>query len=147
MQIDADLAEPTRGAASRGAESRSTARAPADEWRATDSRAMTGAGMLAKHSVDFVLALFGVIALLPVFALVAVLIKLDSPGPVFFRQKRAGRYGKLFEIYKFRTMVQGAYLMVSRLTIKRDPRITRLGQLLRWSKIDELPQLFNVVRG
>jgi len=76
-----------------------------------------------------------------------VLIKLDSPGPVFFRQKRAGRHGRLFEIFKFRTMVQGAYHMGSRLTVKRDPRITRLGQLLRWSKIDELPQLFNVLRG
>ncbi|HLY12627.1 MAG TPA: sugar transferase, partial [Planctomycetota bacterium] len=66
---------------------------------------------------------------------------------VFFRQKRAGRNGRLFEIYKFRTMVQGAYLMGSRLTVKRDPRITRLGRFLRWSKIDELPQLFNVLRG
>jgi lipopolysaccharide/colanic/teichoic acid biosynthesis glycosyltransferase len=110
-------------------------------------RGMTRVGMTAKFCVDFILALGGVIALLPVFLLVAVVIKLDSPGPVFFRQKRAGREGKLFEIFKFRTMVQGAYLMGSRLTVKRDPRITRLGQLLRWSKIDELPQLFNVLRG
>src|SRR5262245_20602220 len=80
-------------------------------------RAMTPAGMLAKHSVDFVIALIGVLCLLPVLALVAVLIKLDSPGPVFFRQRRAGRNGKLFEIFKFRTMVPGAYLMGSRLTV------------------------------
>jgi lipopolysaccharide/colanic/teichoic acid biosynthesis glycosyltransferase len=113
----------------------------------TSRRAMTPAGLAAKHTVDFLLALLGVIALLPVFLLVAVLIKLDSPGPVFFRQQRAGRNGRLFEIFKFRTMVQGAYLMGSRLTVKRDPRITRLGRLLRWSKIDELPQLFNVLRG
>jgi len=110
-------------------------------------RAMTTAGMFAKHSVDFILALLGVICLMPVFLLVAVLIKLDSPGPVFFRQRRVGRGGGFFEILKFRTMVQGAYRMGSRLTVKRDPRITRLGKLLRWSKIDELPQLFNVLRG
>jgi lipopolysaccharide/colanic/teichoic acid biosynthesis glycosyltransferase len=111
------------------------------------SRGMTPAGVLAKHCVDFLLALAGVMCLLPLFATVAVLIKLDSRGPVFFRQTRVGRDGKLFAIFKFRTMVQGAYLMGSRLTVKRDPRITRLGQLLRWSKIDELPQLFNVLRG
>src|SRR5262249_15686477 len=64
----------------------------------------------------------------------------------FFRQQRAGRRGKLFAIFKFRTMVHGAYQMGSRLTVKRDPRITRLGKFLRWSKIDELPQLFNVFR-
>jgi len=110
-------------------------------------RAMTPAGTVAKHCVDFALALGGVLCLLPVFILLAVLIKLDSPGPVFFRQKRAGRNGKLFEIFKFRTMVQGAYLMGSRLTVKRDPRITRLGRFLRWSKLDELPQLFNVLLG
>lgn len=108
---------------------------------------MTRFGVLAKHSVDFVLALLGVLCVLPVLILVAICVKLDSPGPVFFRQKRVGRKGKLFEIVKFRTMVQGAYSMGSRLTVKRDPRITRLGKLLRWSKIDELPQLFNVLRG
>jgi len=113
----------------------------------TGGHAMTRAGLTAKHTVDFLLALLGVVGLLPGFMLVAVLIKLDSPGPVLFRQKRAGRGGRLFEILKFRTMVQGAYLMGSRLTVKRDPRITRLGELLRWSKIDELPQLFNVLRG
>src|SRR5690242_5976261 len=129
MHIDVDLAE---------------AAAPAAESASGSQRAMTPAGMVAKHCVDFELALCGVICLLPVIGTVAVLIKLDSPGPVFFRQKRAGRNGRLFEIFKFRTMVQGAYLMGSRLTVKRDPRITRLGRFLRWSKIDELPQLFNV---
>jgi lipopolysaccharide/colanic/teichoic acid biosynthesis glycosyltransferase len=136
MHIDADLAEA------------STTPVPAAVvTEAVGRRAMTPAGILAKHCVDFVLALCGVICLLPVIGLVATFIKLDSPGPVFFRQKRAGRNGKLFEIFKFRTMVQGAYLMGSRLTVKRDPRITRLGRFLRWSKIDELPQLFNVLRG
>jgi len=112
-----------------------------------DRRAYTRLGMAAKHTVDFVLALLGVVSVLPVLILVAVCIKLDSPGPVFFRQKRVGRGGMPFQILKFRTMVDGAYQMGSRLTVKRDPRITRLGKLLRWSKIDELPQLFNVLRG
>jgi lipopolysaccharide/colanic/teichoic acid biosynthesis glycosyltransferase len=138
MQIDAELAEDSANVA------RDDAGSAVSEPR---QRTMTPAGMLAKHCVDFCLAALWVTAFLPVFMLVAILIKLDSPGPVFFRQKRAGRNGKLFEIYKFRTMVQGAYMMGSRLTVKRDPRITRLGQLLRWSKIDELPQLFNVIRG
>lgn len=103
--------------------------------------------LAAKHAFDFLLALFGTICVAPVLALVAILIKLDSPGPVFFRQRRVGQGGKPFHIFKFRTMVDGAYLMGSRLTTKRDPRITRLGAILRWSKVDELPQLFNVLRG
>ncbi len=104
-------------------------------------------GRRAKRGLDFVLALIGLILLSPLFAIVAVLIKLDSPGPVFFRQRRVGLGGELFRIFKFRTMVQGAYQMGSRLTVKRDPRITRLGKFLRWSKIDELPQLINVLKG
>lgn len=110
-------------------------------------RAITPLGEVAKHTVDFVLVLIGVTLLLPLLAVVAALIKLDSPGPVFFRQRRAGRNGTFFRIFKFRTMVDGAYMMGSRLTTKRDPRITRVGQYLRWTKLDELPQLFNVLRG
>lgn len=136
MHIDVNLAECS-----------STTAPPVAAIGAGGSRAITPAGLLAKHSVDFMLALLGVICLLPLIGLVAVFIKLDSPGPVFFKQKRAGRHGILFEIFKFRTMVQGAYMMGSRLTVKRDPRITRLGRFMRWSKIDELPQLFNVLRG
>jgi len=100
-----------------------------------------------KRTVDLTLALGGLFFLLPLFALVAALIKLDSTGPVFFRQRRVGRNGDPFEIFKFRTMVVGAYQMGSRLTTKRDPRVTRVGQLLRWFKIDELPQLINVLKG
>jgi lipopolysaccharide/colanic/teichoic acid biosynthesis glycosyltransferase len=108
---------------------------------------MSPLGRRAKRALDIVLALIGLAILSPLFAVVAVLIKLDSPGPVFFRQRRVGLGGRLFRIYKFRTMVQGAYQMGSRLTVKRDPRITRLGKFLRWSKIDELPQLINVLKG
>lgn len=114
---------------------------------AEPSRAITPVGELAKHCLDFALALGGVICLLPLLIAVAVLIKFDTPGPVFFRQKRVGRHGRTFLIFKFRTMVDGAYLMGSRLTVKRDPRVTRLGKFLRWSKLDELPQLFNVLSG
>lgn len=136
MQIDGDLV------------SRPSDVAPPEAAFAVEERRhMTRFGLAAKHTVDFVLALCGVICVLPVLILVAFCIKLDSPGPVFFRQKRVGRDGRLFDIYKFRTMVHGAYAMGSRLTVKRDPRITRLGKLLRWSKLDELPQLFNVLRG
>ena len=71
----------------------------------------------------------------------------DSTGPVFFRQVRVGLNGHTFRIVKFRSMVQDAYKMGSRLTTKRDPRVTRVGQILRWFKIDELPQLINVVKG
>ncbi|MFI5396472.1 MAG: sugar transferase [Candidatus Binatia bacterium] len=138
MQTDAEIAERTPRVAD---DANATGRAD------QGGRAMTPGGMVSKHCIDFVLALIGVICMLPLLALVALLIKLDSPGPVCFRQKRVGRNGKLFEIFKFRTMVEGAYLMGSRLTVKRDPRITDLGRVLRWSKIDELPQLFNVLRG
>jgi len=142
MQIDANLGE----------RARPITEAPVAPQEAAlrvsrGGRLMTPAGEFAKYTLDFVLALCGVVCLLPVFSFVAIAIRLDSPGPIFFRQKRAGRDGKLFDIFKFRTMVQGAYLMGSRLTVKRDPRITRLGRLLRWSKMDELPQLLNVLRG
>jgi len=102
---------------------------------------------MAKRVLDFTLALVGLIVLAPLFAVIAVLIRLDSKGPVFFRQTRVGRGGKSFRIFKFRTMVDGAYQMGSRLTVRRDPRVTRVGQVLRWFKIDELPQLINVLRG
>ena len=92
-------------------------------------QAMTSAGLAAKHLVDFTLALIGVICLAPLLLLIGILIKLDSPGPVFFRQRRAGVGGTMFGIFKFRTMVDGAYQMGSRLTVKRDPRNTRLGRL------------------
>lgn len=102
---------------------------------------------MLKRTIDFALALIGILLLLPLFVLVAIAIRLDSKGPVFFKQRRIGRDGVPFEIFKFRTMVQGAYAMGSRLTVKRDPRITRVGQILRWFKIDELPQLINVLWG
>ena len=102
---------------------------------------------MLKRLVDFLIAAGGLLVLLPFLLLVALLIKLDSTGPVFFRQERVGLKGHTFRIFKFRSMVNGAYKMGSRLTTKRDPRVTRVGQILRWFKIDELPQLINVLVG
>jgi lipopolysaccharide/colanic/teichoic acid biosynthesis glycosyltransferase len=100
-----------------------------------------------KRLLDIVVAVLGLLLLLPFLVVVAILVKLDSSGPVFFRQVRIGLNGREFRIFKFRTMVDGAYKMGSRLTTKRDPRVTAVGQILRWFKIDELPQLINVLIG
>ncbi|HWP58326.1 MAG TPA: sugar transferase [Candidatus Acidoferrales bacterium] len=100
-----------------------------------------------KRAFDIVASLAGLIALAPLFAVVAVLIKLDSPGPVFFRQERIGKRFRPFLIYKFRTMVKEAPQRGLAITVGEDPRITRLGRILRRTKIDELPQLWNVLKG
>lgn len=102
---------------------------------------------MAKRIFDFVCAALGLVILLPLFGLVALAIKLDSPGPVFYRGERVGRGGKPFRIFKFRTMVINAAQQGPRITTRDDTRITRVGRLLRKYKIDELPQLFNVLRG
>lgn len=100
-----------------------------------------------KRAFDLAAATFALVVFAPVFALVAFLIKVGSPGPVFFRQERTGRGGKPFFIYKFRTMVKDAPEFGPDLTGAGDPRITRIGHILRVTKLDELPNLFNVVRG
>lgn len=99
-----------------------------------------------KRCFDFVLSLIGLIALLPVFIVVAWVIKKDG-GPAFYRQQRVGKYGTLFNIYKFRSMVIDADKIGAKVTASHDSRITRIGRLLRKTKIDELPQLFNVLTG
>jgi lipopolysaccharide/colanic/teichoic acid biosynthesis glycosyltransferase len=100
-----------------------------------------------KRCFDFMVSAVGLVFLLPVLGIVAVLIKLDSKGPVFFRQERMGRGFRPFWIYKFRTMVVNAPSLGALLTSGEDPRITRVGRLLRKTKVDELPQLFNVMMG
>lgn len=89
----------------------------------------------------------GLVILLPFFLLVALWIKLDSPGPVFFRQLRIGLYGKPFKIYKFRTMIADSESKGPRVTSGGDTRVTRAGRFLRQYKLDELPQLMNVFIG
>ncbi|WP_018086021.1 sugar transferase [Desulfurispora thermophila] len=103
--------------------------------------------MLAKRVFDLVCTIPGLLLLLPVFAVIALFIKLDSPGPVFFRQERVGRGGRPFRIYKFRTMVADAEKLGRQITVGCDSRITRVGAFLRHYKLDELPQLINVLKG
>ena len=100
-----------------------------------------------KRIFDVVIAFFGLLVFSPLLAVVAVLIKLDSGGPVFFRQERIGRRFKSFCIYKFRTMVKDAQERGGVITSGEDARNTRIGRILRKAKIDELPQLFNVLKG
>src|SRR5215813_3343835 len=108
---------------------------------------MEPAGFLMKRMFDIVVSLIGLICLLPLLLLAAVLIKLDSTGPVFFRQTRMGTRFRPFNILKFRTMVQNSSTRGQAITVGDDPRITRVGWFLRKTKIDELPQLINVLRG
>jgi len=102
---------------------------------------------MLKRLFDLVLAAAGLLLLSPLLLGIALWIKLDSPGPVFFRQQRVGRFGALFRIHKFRSMSDGAPLAGSQLTVGADPRITRAGQVLRRTKLDELPQLIDVLAG
>ena len=100
-----------------------------------------------KRVLDFLLSAAGLILLAPIFLIAAVAVRLDSPGPVFFRQRRMGRYLRPFPMFKFRTMVHNAAEIGPGITVGRDPRITRVGHFLRQTKIDELPQLWNVLCG
>src|SRR5262244_1886989 len=100
-----------------------------------------------KRLLDIVVSLIGLICLFPLLLLVAILVKLDSPGPIFFKQERIGMRFRPFQILKFRTMVQDSSTRGKSITVGNDPRITRVGWFLRKTKIDELPQLINVLRG
>jgi len=102
---------------------------------------------IAKRGLDICASCLGVMALSPLFAFVAVWIKRDSQGPVFFRQERVGRDGTLFRIFKFRTMDHSPAEKGLQITPANDNRVTASGRFLRKYKIDELPQLFNVIRG
>ena len=120
---------------------------------------LRGGQLIVKRLMDLIGATVGLVLAAPILIIVAALVKLDSPGPVFFRQERVGRGGRLFRIFKFRTMALGAEDRQEELLeqsiypdrrlfkIVGDPRITRLGSWLRRTSLDELPQLFNVLRG
>jgi exopolysaccharide biosynthesis polyprenyl glycosylphosphotransferase len=114
--------------------------------------------LFAKRAIDLVFATFASIALLPLFASIAMLIKLQSPGPVFYVSRRVGHKGRVFDCIKFRTMVDNAAALQAQLAhmnerdkvafkISNDPRVTVIGALLRKYSLDELPQLWNVIRG
>lgn len=102
---------------------------------------------MIKRCADVTLALAGIVVLLPLFILTALLIKLDSAGPVLFVHERIGRGFRPFRMYKFRTMRVGAPLEGSVVTVRGDMRVTRMGRVLRRTKLDELPQLLNVLSG
>lgn len=100
---------------------------------------------MAKRVFDILVAGLGLLLLSPLFMLIALAVRLDSPGPVFFRQERVGRFGVPFRIHKFRSMQHGA--PGAAITVGDDPRITRTGRWLRAAKLDELPQLIDVLAG
>jgi lipopolysaccharide/colanic/teichoic acid biosynthesis glycosyltransferase len=100
-----------------------------------------------KRTLDVLAAALGLVALSPILLVAAAAIRLDSRGPVFYIQQRVGRHFVPFGIYKFRTMVSGADAQGTQITAGADPRITRVGRWLRKTKIDELPQLINVLLG
>lgn len=103
--------------------------------------------MLAKRFFDIICAGGGLILLAPLLLLISLSLKLTTPGPVFFRQTRVGQYQRLFQIHKFRTMIVNAENHGLKITTTNDPRITALGRFLRQTKLDELPQLFDVLIG
>jgi lipopolysaccharide/colanic/teichoic acid biosynthesis glycosyltransferase len=102
---------------------------------------------MSKRTFDIVMSSLGLLVLSPLLLLVAFAIKLDSPGPIFFRQERIGRGFRPFFIFKFRTMAHDPSGRGPLITVGDDPRITRVGRFLRKTKIDELPQLINVLKG
>lgn len=101
--------------------------------------------MFLKRLFDFFVALAALLVLWPVILVLGIAVKLDSPGPMFFRQKRVGRHGKIFRIHKLRTMRSDQ--SGTSMTARGDARITRVGKLLRHSKLDELPQFIDVLKG
>lgn len=105
--------------------------------------------LLIKRFLDILLSLCGILFLLPIFIVIAIGIKVSSKGPILFRQQRLGKKGKVFEIFKFRTMVVNAENIGEglRVSTENDPRITKVGRFLRATSLDELPQLFNVLLG
>ena len=113
---------------------------------------------IIKRLIDIVCSFVGILALSPLFIVIAIIIKLTSKGPVFFSQKRVGKYGREFDMYKFRSMVVNAEELKEKLAaqnemsgpmfkMKDDPRVTKVGKFIRKTSIDELPQLWNVFKG
>nr|WP_072513758.1 sugar transferase [Ndongobacter massiliensis] len=103
--------------------------------------------LIAKRIFDIIVSFLLLLLLSPLFLVLAIAIKFDSPGPVFFRQVRVTQYGRTFRIFKFRTMVQNAEQLGAKVTGHQDARITKIGQKLRRYRLDEIPQLLDVFRG
>jgi exopolysaccharide biosynthesis polyprenyl glycosylphosphotransferase len=119
-----------------------------DNWIATTRAIHEGwAEALLRRVIDLGLGLLLVLVTLPLLLLTALAIRLDSKGPIFYRQTRVGRDGRVFELFKFRSMVVDAEQGGATWAKKRDPRITRVGRIIRLTRIDEIPQVLNVLRG
>lgn len=103
--------------------------------------------LFIKRIFDIVVGLIALIVLSPVFLILSVVIKMDSKGPVLFRQVRVTQYGKRFRIFKFRTMVNNAEKTGAQVTTMNDSRVTKVGRFLRECRLDEIPQLFNIIAG
>lgn len=103
--------------------------------------------LLLKRGFDIVVSFLMLIIFSPVMLIISIMIKADSHGPVFFRQKRVTQYGRTFRIYKFRTMVNHADRIGAQVTVSQDVRITRVGKMIRKLRIDEIPQLINILAG
>lgn len=103
--------------------------------------------LIIKKIFDLLLSLVLLIILLPVFIVLSIIIKLDSKGPILYKQERITQYGRTFKIFKFRTMVNNADKIGSLVTLDNDCRITRVGKILRKLRLDELPQLINILKG
>ena len=119
---------------------------------------ITGMNLVVKTAIDYAVALVGLVLLSPLFLIIAVLIRLDTPGPIFYKHRVLGLHGKLFMAFKFRTMVQNSQEILQanpelqkefneNYKLKYDPRVTRFGRTLRRASLDELPQLINILRG
>lgn len=102
---------------------------------------------MTKRLFDIIFSFFGLTLTLPLLGFIAILTKIDSPGPVFFRGMRIGRFGKPFKIFKFRTMIENAEKLGPSSTPDDDPRLTKIGKFLKKYQLDELPQLINVLKG
>ncbi len=101
-----------------------------------------------RRIIDTIIALLALLFLWPVFIVIAIIVKIDSPGPAFFRQKRIGKDFKTFDMLKFRSMVENAQQMGTGVySFANDPRITKVGHILRKTSLDELPQLINIIKG
>ena len=102
---------------------------------------------MLKRVFDIFFSFFALILVFPLLVIIALLVKLDSPGPVFYRGKRVGKDGRIFRIFKFRTMVPNAEKIGGPSTPADDPRLTKVGRFLKKYQLDELPQLINVIKG
>ena len=155
QQVKLSVVPPARGMFGTAVRLSHIAELPLVEYNTWDVSRST---LFLKRVMDVVVSLAALIALAPLLALIAIAIKLDSRGPVFFVQRRAGLYGRPFRMYKFRTMVADAEDLLADLVpfdklrdpmfkLRNDPRVTRVGRVLRRFSLDELPQLFNVLKG